>query len=422
MGKTWLRAPWSCLVPLMPDDLLDAVAAPLHLTTDVVLVFPGSGGELGLRGCRNLKSIAYFHPTLEGRWGGAAGGPGGVRLAVPVERAVFMELLHVMEHGDLSGALEPTLEHLHAVKAATDMLGVAPAMVGALRRDRVRRPHEQADLFALSPSCWRADAEESARRHSGVSGDAALVRVDAALAAELRFKPLAPSRDDRWLLADLPRAGGATAPGDAVLHAEPAAALAATLPALVADLLKEHAGHLVLAGGSVTGAVVKGVAEGSDFDLFTHGLCEAEAEALAAALVARLDGTHVIRQSRCAVTFVPSEPKYFAAGWGGPGAAGGGSLPRIYTLQLITRLSRDRAQIVETFDFAPAKALARWDAALGGFVVEAAPSWREAVRARAFWVDSSAASPTTVPRVFKYIAKGVRVWGGAQACTPNPGV
>jgi hypothetical protein len=411
-NKAWLRPPWHAPVLPMPDDLLDAVAAPLHETRNVLLTFPANGGELFLRGCRNLRSIEYFSPFLEGRWSGGGGGGGGdeadaVRLPVPVPRETFLELLNVMEHGDLT--MEPTQELFAALHEAADMMCVSPKHVAALRPDRVKRPHEQADLFATWPEAWRADSEERARRRAGTSGDAALVRVDAALAGGLRFCPLA-TRDDRWLLPGLPRAGGPAAPGDAVLRADPPAALAAALPPLVAGLLKEHAGHVVLAGGSVTGAVVAGVEAGEDYDLFLHGLNAVEAEALAEALVARLSDTHLVRQSRFAITFVRKDEAVATGGDGGGGGAGDASAAaarahdKRSTVQLILRLYRDRSEILESFDFAPAKAVARWDA--DGFVVEAPPPWVEAVKARAFWVDSGSATVTTVPRVFKYVAKG----------------
>ena len=70
-----------------------------------------------------------------------------MRLPVPVARSTFNELLHLMEHGELREA--PTTEHLQALLAAADMMCVRRKLVGALRGDRVKRPHEQADLFAV---------------------------------------------------------------------------------------------------------------------------------------------------------------------------------------------------------------------------------------------------------------------------------
>lgn len=101
--------------------------------------------------------------------------------------------------------------------------------------------------------------------------------------------------------------------------------------------------------------------------------------------------------------------------------------------QLVGRLHRDRAQVLEGFDLAPCKALARI-APDGALVVEALPSWVEAMRAssparahpvpalgpsarltpfpppsagtRAFAIDTSVWSESTISRTYKYIAKG----------------
>lgn len=215
-GKSWVRPLWAAPILPMPEGLLEAVATPLHMTADVLLSFPDGGGEEFLHGARYLKTIEYMLPFLEGRWGAGdgravaeEGGDAPVRLPVPVDRATFMELLHVLEFGELTGKLEPTQELFHQLKTAADMMCVKPKFVACLRRDRVKRPHEEADLFALSPPCWRADAGVLVRRRGKESGDPFLVRVDAALADELRFAPFAPKRTNGGCSAScLSRAGG----------------------------------------------------------------------------------------------------------------------------------------------------------------------------------------------------------------------
>jgi hypothetical protein len=136
------------------------------------------------------------------------------------------------------------------------------------------------------------------------------------------------------------------------------------------------------------------VAAGADMDLFFHSIDIAAADAVVAAIAAAAKAAgYTEAASRVAVTFTP--PK---------GAAG----PEATPFQLILALHRDRAQVIESFDLAPSKALARVDA-VDGLVIEAMPAWCEAARSRAFWVDTSAWSVSAVVRIFKYVAKGFEV-------------
>ncbi len=71
-------------------------------------------------------------------------------------------------------------------------------------------------------------------------------------------------------------------------------------------------------------------------------------------------------------------------------------------------MHRARSQVLEYFDLAPTKVLCR--VAPGPdrnqLMVEALPSWLEAMRAMAFWLDPRSWSPASVGRVCKYVAKG----------------
>jgi hypothetical protein len=355
------------------------------------------------KGCRYLRSIAFFEPLFQGRWetdassaaglGGSSVAPDALRLTVPVERRIFLELLHVLEYGDLS--LEPTPELFNDLAVAADMVLLAKHLIGCLRQDRVYRPREQADLLRTVPAWWRVDTEERARRRAGISADGFLVRVDPALASSLLYEP--PQRPasptDGWLLAGLKSVH--VAAGSCVFVEDPSAALQASLPSTVADLLKEFPNNMVLAGGAVLGAVVKKCAEGADYDLFLYALEKDAADDLSNSLIKRFDETHDIHESKRALTFVPkSRGQIISEGREGA------------VFQVILRLHRDRAQVLEGFDIAPSKALARFDEGTGSFVVEALPAFIESARKRAFWVDSSISGSSLVPRTFKYISKG----------------
>lgn len=409
-GKTWTRPPWSSHPPWplgaplspIPDDILDAVAAPSHATVDVVLSFADGGSDVLLHGCRYLRAMSVFERLFKdhvGIVGAGAGTP--LRLDVPVDQRIFRELLHVLEHGDLSCAPSDVL--FVSLASAALALRIPPHLLACLRSDRFGRPREQAGLYALEPAWWRVDVEERALRRAGMSADGALLRVNASLARELLFSGPRAGRDDRWLLAGLDRAGGPFTPGERVLCEDPSGEMQDALPATVATILAAHAGHIVLAGGAVTGAVVDRIASGSDYDLFVYGLNAEAADTLASTLIAAHKATHAIYESSRAITFIPkadgdADVEMRAADrWRSSpltkfaeGKDGG-------AFQLVLRLHRDRAQVLEAFDFAPTKALARIDEETQEVIVEALPSWLEAVRARAFWVVRVRSSARNIP-------------------------
>jgi len=74
--------------------------------------------------------------------------------------------------------------------------------------------------------------------------------------------------------------------------------------------------------------------------------------------------------------------------------------------QIILGLHRSRSQILEYFDLAPCKALARLDPESEELIVEALPLFINSLRRMAFHVDIMYWSPASIARIMKYIAKG----------------
>ena len=229
---------------------------------------------------------------------------------------------------------------------------------------------------------------------AGESGVGALVRVDERLVKRLLYAPLAPGKaaDGRWLFQAQPSKLGPDSKGRPVLVPNPAGSLTVALPATVAALLRAHAACMVLAGGAVLGAAAQIPPPGTDFDLFLHSIGAEEADVVAEAVKAAAAATgYAFVESSCALNFTPARER---------GPAGG------KPFQLIKCLHRDRAQVLESFDLAPCKVLARADAASGAFVVEALPAWVESLRAMAFWVDPTTWSKSAITRIAKYVEKG----------------
>ena len=400
-AKVWVRPLFTTPVLGIPDELLRAVARPLHATRNVKLVFQNDKTEKMLNGCRFLRAITFFDPIFDGRWEAGGDEEEALRLTVPaeIEPRIFNELLHVIEFADLS--LEPNPQLFTDLMAAADMLLIPSYLLKCLSSDRFERPIEQAGLFSVSPTWWRIDTEERTRRRNRESAVSTLVRIDAALASSLIYEPF--QRDSRWLLSDLKRAGGIPVGGPALVT-DPSNAMRLKLPETVLSVLQSNSENIVLAGGAVTGAVVHGVAEGNDYDIFLYSLDASAADVLTDSIIAQFTPTHDVHESKNAVTFLPkaNPPIDPSRRWGSPpiqeGFAGA-------IFQLVLRLHRDRAQVLEGFDLAPSKALARVSPE-GEIIVEAMPAWVEAMRTRAFWVDSSVNSGPLVGRVYKYISKG----------------
>jgi hypothetical protein len=141
-----------------------------------------------------------------------------------------------------------------------------------------------ADLYALRTAWWHASRAEEVVTlgPSGAASDAALVSVDAALAAGLLYSPIPKRASELWLFAELPHKLSEQLKSTPVLVSDPAQALLQQLPRVVARLLADHRDCLVLAGGAVLGAVARYVQPGTDLDLFLYGLsAEASAQVLA---------------------------------------------------------------------------------------------------------------------------------------------
>ena len=381
-GKSWIRHPSSLdpKVPEMPADLLDAVAVATHAIVDATLSFcpPGSpliavtltlakgdGDRVTLalepmerevveyRGLRWFAAMDYFEPFLSGEiiegtdvWN------------VPTGRAAFDDLVRVLDFLPLGGP--PTRARVGALLGAADILGLSPHLVRAIVGGALR---EAADLYDLDPDWWAADAADTSTQ---------LVPVSDPLELKKKVK------DARWLFQNQKDANCRG------LVLDPAASLTESLPAEVLWALRKHP-KLCLAGGAVTGAVVRGCAKGADFDLFLHSATEEEADAIVDDVGRAMPKGTSFSESGNAITMC---------------------LPGGDVVQIVKRLHETMADVVRSFDIPPCKALAYFPPEGEGRIM-ALPSWVEAARSGAFWVNPRAGwSVGSVARVIKYVAKG----------------
>ncbi len=394
-----------------------AQAGPLTVATgieELCLTFDDEAqGSLRVRGAwlELLKSTGYIGAGLSGRWRLGADAGGVPTLRVPGTAAGVSGLLDMLEKGELPAHTEPTDVRLASIDEAADALGLPP---DASRRVRVPSLDERSratfhsDLYALRPSWWRACRDEEALMlgHSPAASDAALVPIDRALAKRLRYEPISKAaHPDLWLFADLPHRLHPKSAGTPVLAAEPETAMLRQLPPAVAALLKAHRSCLALAGGAVLGGVSMYADRGTDLDLFVFGLSAADSAMVLADIEAYIKANHageyVTSRSSATVTFGRVRQPGTARQSAVEVRAAAASRP----FQVILGTHRVRSQILEYFDVAPTKALARFNAA-GDFIVEAMPAFVEALRAMAFWVDLRTWSPAAPGRICKYVSKG----------------
>lgn len=103
-------------------------------------------------------------------------------------------------------------------------------------------------------------------------------------------------------------------------------------------------------------------------DLFLYGLDARASNKIANEIEKSFSETHECYATANALTFTKKAPEVKVV-----------NPERDVVFQLVFRTHRNRAQVLEGFDLAPCKALARVDAN-GALVVEALPSWVESMR------------------------------------------
>jgi hypothetical protein len=466
--KEWIRAPWDEGSPVtdIPLSLLDAVARPRAAgastaaakvaSTDpdrkgssapVTLVFvkdedagaegvppqthspAASSSELDtlvLPDRTPLLAFGYFVALMSGRWTESDDAP----LRVPCDRQPFELLLHVARTGELPLLQAPTPDLLRQLEVLADMLLASTGVRRAVHVPSLSRLCFHADLYELSPEWWLVNAEEEAAVRAALPQP--LLAIDAHLASSLACEPVA--KDGRWLFPHL-RTRPTAAAGSAVLAADPVAAVEAALPPLLLQLLRRFADRLLVAGGGVLGAAAVGVEPGSDWDVFVHSTDASGANAVLAAMKEALEGSHDVSVSKGAVTFLPREASGVPTPWERVYGLGAAWLPDVVTglpasaplspppgpsaampppvaLQLVRCLYRDPSQVLQSFDLAPCKVLARFASSHRGegvppiLRVEALPAWLAALRRKAFWVDTAVWGTASPSRVLKYVAKG----------------
>ena len=304
--KDWVRAPWDVALTEISDALLKAVARPAEAYSSsagaaaeelsgpagcaeeplgtacapatvaapagadadadaVLLSFEGNDdGDLVLSGARAglVRKMDYVSALLSGRWRVESTKNDMPTLQMPCQRAVFEEILCLLEKGEISNERPPTVELLHAIEQTVDMLG-APKRT---QHPLLERATFWADLYQVCPDWWLESSEEQARMLgcSGADSDAALERITDELAQCLGYEPAHP-KNSLWLFQELPHSVDPDRGFNLkVLMDHPSEKLRAQLPEAVTSLLRLLPTCLAVAGGAVLGSVSRWAEWGSD--------------------------------------------------------------------------------------------------------------------------------------------------------------
>lgn len=408
-GKQWVSPPWDYLgpPPEIPDDLLEAVARPVHAPRDAVFVCEG-GEHLEIRGCRHLAASPLFSMFLDGEFSSSDGAPAesaGPKIPLPLfsansVRAALKSLdagyLSFEDDGDGRGDDTVVSEALRAL----DFAGFGVERVRAIRE----ASEEMRALERVHPAMARATRLD---QRSIRLGDRSLVEVDSALAStvcataldlggdEIRLRDPPYSVDPEDALRDQPRSPDGPEDG-ARLEPDPAASVYEALPSFIVDWLERYPGKLAVAGGFVTGCVVRSVPRGTDIDLFVM----TSDTNLADSIVRDLRGDVSVREwafTGYAITMVCDlDPETEPAT----------ETKDAETVQIILVLNRDAATIVNGFDIHPSRAIAFVDAETGELSVRATRTWIESVRTMAHPVMDGTWTDSSVLRNAKYAHKG----------------
>jgi hypothetical protein len=440
VDKTWLLAPWNAVLVPIPIALLHAVAVPIHPTVDIRINFnveEGDGTEAILfKKNKWIRKMPFFDALVTGEFPAVSSMSSDVALSsaassassvssLSISAAVvpkmpeatvswtsrdFKELLHFLDYGELNCL--PTDDAKKNLEEFANFLLLAqrvPHKMAPLRNPALGRVSFQTDLLSISKRMCELDIEfVNLWRNSG-SLTETLISINSDLANKVNYVPL--EKDNRWLFETLPTivddtlTDGEQRKGVKVFNRDPVASLLASLPPNLITALTKYHNCLVLAGGSVVGGVGKFVSPGDDFDLFVYGLNREQANALSDDIEVMFRATHdVVEISSRAISLIPKEePSDKSKPWF-PRSASRPIDKKI--VQVILKLYADRSEVIGSFDIAPCKALARCTAE-GELIIEGLPIFVECMRHMTFYTDPwSRWAPSSVPRIFKYMAKG----------------
>jgi len=442
--------PFERMAPI-PFEILDAVAVPRHrisTRTELELSFEPSSSDASrvvVQACKNIQSMAYFDPFLEGAFQTTATDDDVIRIPVPCRRNLFFELLHVLATGELADPL-PDMDLLRDLAWLARFLGVA-RQEQVVRNIATGTPLIQVACREMFPEWW--DAYGIERGHAFCDADLIDMTTSSVYAPrppfEIRYAPeyAVPRANERLfsdvlvLNEDLERPHGLVA-GDVIIDDTSVsnAHLRSALDDRVQNVLDAFPETAILAGGAALAALVPSLPKAGDYDVFLVGLDD---DASCDTTLARI--RDILVRGRCTGygdgdgdVFVGmgdgSTRRYYDAAKGVHMIETGNAVTFVLTgpkpqgdvvVQVIVRRYATLAQLLSSFDFGPCKVAVFGQRQLTAdtypattptptLTVRCAPTWIPCMRRMAFPVDLKRWSTTSVYRTYKYLSKGFEVY------------
>jgi hypothetical protein len=375
--KEWIDAPWDVSLPIIPDDLLAAVALPTHRPVNATLKFD-DGSTLQFVDSTLISRCIAFQPVFD---------DSDTCDNLPVigfPRDAFLDMVDIIELGRPTHIL--STKQLETTAELSRYVGVAPEDA---RHFDIDHPASFApgmrDLVDLCP-----DAAACVY----VARDAEVVLQP--VISGVKYVPIrVVGNDTRWLFHDEISPGWHTIKKVFYENEDLATRGWNTLPPIVRKMLDRNPGHVMLAGGSAVSLASPHVSEGSDYDLFVFGTDAEGANKIVwdAMEIARYhDPDCVMAKTGSAVTFYVID-----------GAK--------IVIQIILKLYASPADVLSSFDISVCQ-VGLWRDAAKSLQFMGTEMWHVSMRHLFFWVDPAtfAWSTSSVMRIFKYYAKGFDIF------------
>lgn len=377
-GKSWIRAPWDCEggIPIIPDDLLQAVATARHPARD--LTFECKDRELVE--CTATRHTAPGSPYVSMFVdGGLDGTSPGTIMCHAFTAAAVKTAVAIVETREVPSNI---CTHVRdEAFAFCDFAGIAPERVASVR-DRC----EEIDAIKLVHPAMAEALNQTGT--VDVCTQAPVTTCDNSI-------QLGPCE------VTLSKCAG-VAPAPAPLVQDPAAAVAHAIEPAALEWMHRFPGKVVCAGGRVTGAVCATVSAGSDTDLFVITEDVAEADYI----LDYVRSDRRVRRGRFtgyAYSMIVSDTSYTDDVSGTP--------PQDAIVQLVLTLNRDCETLIRGFDYAPSKCAAYIDPESGQITIKSTPDWLASIRAMAFPIPKAAWTESSILRLVKYVdVKGFRAY------------
>jgi hypothetical protein len=379
-NKFWIRKPWEQgdILPVIPDDLLLAVAIPMYIPVNATLQLPDGCIELTGNDTGNAVIHKFQLLRVLMSQGEQQGTSSTERIILPIEFGsvdLMKTLLYVCEHRVYPAWLidicepEKLPDYFRELQKLADYLCCDKVITRLLSTNNPTSPTTWFySIYKTDPN-WAIDTLVDT-----------LVELTTTEGVEILYKPLRKS--DEWLFPVTKTIGIEEGTSMVIKTKEVLQNCIETeIPEIVQRIMSKHP-KLVLAGSSMLHLVCQSVlSKASDYDLYACDVTFPEFEAIIND-IREMSDIMISKQTGAALTLIFSNT---------------------IVIQVILKKFRDISHILDSFDLAPCKI------ALSNGRIFVARTWIHAIKHMSFYVNFHRWNNASVSRIFKYYSKGFEV-------------